>query len=77
MIHLETEKFLNLILVISQWAVYAIHNLTEQNERNQELISQMERQGLADSSILEKAGLKVEMEDQKLILKSIRKIPDL
>ncbi|XP_060110085.1 ataxin-10 [Heteronotia binoei] len=62
---------------ISQWAIYAIHNLTEQNERNQELILQMERQGLADSSILEKTGLKVEKEDQKLILRSVRKISDL
>nr|XP_056718700.1 ataxin-10 [Euleptes europaea] len=62
---------------ISQWAVYAIHNLTEQNERNQELISQMEQQGLVDSSFLEKRGLKVEKEDQKLILRSVRKVPDL
>ncbi|XP_077165889.1 ataxin-10 isoform X2 [Paroedura picta] len=62
---------------ISQWAVYAIHNLTEQNERNQELIARMEQQGLVDSSILEKTGLKVEREDQKLILRSIRKTPDL
>ncbi|XP_072856994.2 ataxin-10 [Pogona vitticeps] len=62
---------------ISQWAVYAIHNLTEQNERNQELIAQMEQQGLADNSVLESMGLKVEQQDTKLILKSVRKMPNV
>ncbi|XP_074854200.1 ataxin-10 [Carettochelys insculpta] len=60
---------------VSQWAVYAIRNLTEHNERNQELIAEMEQQGLADSSILENMGLKVEKRDEKLILKSVRKNP--
>ncbi|XP_054856618.1 ataxin-10 isoform X2 [Eublepharis macularius] len=62
---------------ISQWSMYAIHNLTEQNERNQELISQLEQRGLAGSSILENMGLKVEKQDKKLILRSAGKMPDL
>ncbi|XP_062990414.1 ataxin-10 [Elgaria multicarinata webbii] len=62
---------------VSQWAVYTIRNLTEQNDRNQELIAQMEQQGLADHSVLESMGLKVEQQDQKLILKSVRKKPNL
>nr|XP_060634110.1 ataxin-10 [Anolis sagrei ordinatus] len=61
---------------VSQWAVYTIRNLTEQNERNQKLIAEMEQQGLADNSVLESMGMKVEQHDQKLILKSIRKTPD-
>ncbi|XP_053243546.1 ataxin-10 isoform X3 [Podarcis raffonei] len=62
---------------VSQWAVYTIRNLTEQNERNQELIARMEQQGLADNSVLEKMGLKVEKQDQKLILRSSGKTPHL
>ncbi|XP_066488750.1 ataxin-10 isoform X2 [Tiliqua scincoides] len=62
---------------ISQWAVYTIHNLTELNERNQELIAQMEQCGLADNSVLESMGLKVERQDQRLILRSVRKMPNL
>ncbi|CAI5773892.1 ataxin-10 isoform X1 [Podarcis lilfordi] len=62
---------------VSQWAVYTIRNLTEQNERNQELIARMEQQGLADNSVLENMGLKVEKRDQKLILRSSGKTPHL
>lgn len=62
--------------VISQWAVYAIHNLTEENERNQAFIAQMEQHGPADKTALESLGLKVELRDQKLILKSVKQMPD-
>lgn len=60
---------------MNQWAVYAIRNLTEQNERNQELIAQMEEKGLADNSALESMGLDIEKRDDKLILRSVRKKP--
>ncbi|KAM6291994.1 ataxin-10 [Porphyrio hochstetteri] len=60
---------------VNQWAVYAIRNLTEQNARNQELIAQMEQKGLADNSALESMGLEVEKQDDKLILRSVRKKP--
>ncbi|XP_032618893.1 ataxin-10 isoform X2 [Chelonoidis abingdonii] len=60
---------------VNQWAVYAIRNLTEQNERNQEVIAQMEQQGLADNSILKNMGLEIEKRDESLILKSVRKNP--
>ncbi|XP_062426809.1 ataxin-10 [Rhea pennata] len=60
---------------VNQWAVYAIRNLIEQNERNQQLIAQMEEQGLADNSVLESMGLKIEKRDNKLILRSVRKNP--
>uniref|UniRef100_A0A8C3K353 Ataxin-10 n=1 Tax=Calidris pygmaea TaxID=425635 RepID=A0A8C3K353_9CHAR len=60
---------------VNQWAVYAIRNLTEQNERNQELIAQMEEKGLADNFALESMGLEIEKRDDKLILKSARKKP--
>ncbi|XP_037245342.1 ataxin-10 isoform X1 [Falco rusticolus] len=60
---------------VNQWAVYAIRNLTEQNERNQELIAQMEEKGLADNSALERMGLEIEKRDDKLILRSARKKP--
>ncbi|XP_068514045.1 ataxin-10 isoform X4 [Anas acuta] len=60
---------------VNQWAVYAIRNLTEQNERNQELIARMEEKGLADNSVLERMGLEVEKQDDKLLLRSVRKKP--
>ncbi|XP_030816394.1 ataxin-10 [Camarhynchus parvulus] len=60
---------------VSQWAVYAIRNLTEQNEQNQALIAQMERKGLADSSALQSMGLDIQQRDGKLILQSTRKKP--
>ncbi|XP_010408516.1 ataxin-10 isoform X3 [Corvus cornix cornix] len=60
---------------VSQWAVYAIRNLTEQNEQNQALIAHMEQKGLADSSALERMGLEIQQRDDKLILRSVRKKP--
>ncbi|XP_074681727.1 ataxin-10 isoform X1 [Strix aluco] len=60
---------------VNQWAVYAIRNLTEQNERNQDLIAQMEEKGLADNSTLESMGLETEKRDDKLILRSVKKKP--
>ncbi|XP_068129180.1 ataxin-10 [Hyperolius riggenbachi] len=59
---------------LNQWAVYAIRNLTEHNERNQELIASLERQGLADTSVLERMGLHVDERDGKLVLKSTKKM---
>ncbi|KAM4039097.1 ataxin-10 isoform 2-T2 [Anomaloglossus baeobatrachus] len=58
---------------LNQWAVYAIRNLTEHNEKNQEQIASMERQGLADTSMLERMGLHVEERDGKLLLKCVKK----
>ncbi|XP_072256370.1 ataxin-10 isoform X2 [Pyxicephalus adspersus] len=59
---------------LNQWAVYAIRNLTEHNEKNQGIIANLERQGLADTSVLEHMGLKVEERDGKLLLKSVKKM---
>ncbi|XP_006127818.2 ataxin-10 isoform X4 [Pelodiscus sinensis] len=60
---------------VNQWAVYAIRNLTEKNERNQDVIAQMEQQGLADNSALKNMGLEIEKRDEMLVLKSVRKNP--
>lgn len=55
---------------LTQWVVYAIRNLTEDNSQNQDLIAKMEEQGLADTSLLKKVGFEVEKRGDKLILKS-------
>ncbi|XP_020833081.1 ataxin-10 isoform X2 [Phascolarctos cinereus] len=60
---------------LSQWAVYAIRNLTEHNKRNQGLIAKMEDHGLADTAVLKKMGLEVEKRDGRLTLRSTRKGP--
>lgn len=59
-----------LVPVLTQWVVYAIRNLTEDNSQNQDLIAKMEEQGLADTSLLKKVGFEVEKRGDKLILKS-------
>ncbi|XP_067907371.1 ataxin-10 isoform X3 [Heterodontus francisci] len=58
---------------VSQWAVFAIRILTEQNMQNQEVISQMTRQGVADSAMLSNMGLQIEERDGKLYVKSQEK----
>lgn len=64
-----------LLPVMTQWVVYTIRNLTEDNSQNQDLIANMEEQGLVDASLLKKMGFEVEKRGDKLILKSIRDAP--
>nr|XP_012612802.1 ataxin-10 isoform X1 [Microcebus murinus] len=60
---------------LTQWVVYAIRNLTEDNSENQDFIAKMEDQGLADASLLKKIGFEVEKRGEKLILKSTSGTP--
>ncbi|XP_042191556.1 ataxin-10 isoform X2 [Callorhinchus milii] len=60
---------------MSQWAVFAIRNLTEQNIENQQVIAQMERQGVADSTMLKGMGFQAEERNGKLYLKSSKNNP--
>ncbi|XP_060044748.1 ataxin-10 isoform X1 [Erinaceus europaeus] len=62
---------------LTQWVVYAIRNLTEDNSQNQDLIAKMEEQGLADTSLLKKMGFEVEKRGDKLILKPTSDTPQL
>uniref|UniRef100_A0A9L0J8K9 Ataxin-10 n=1 Tax=Equus asinus TaxID=9793 RepID=A0A9L0J8K9_EQUAS len=62
---------------LTQWVVYAVRNLTEDNSQNQDLIAKMEEQGLADASLLKKMGFEVEKRGDKLILKSTNDTPPL
>ncbi|XP_066214757.1 ataxin-10 [Saccopteryx leptura] len=62
---------------LTQWVVYAIRNLTEDNSQNQDLIAKMEEQGLADTSLLKKMGFEVEKKGDKLVLKATSNPPPL
>ncbi|XP_058164913.1 ataxin-10 [Dasypus novemcinctus] len=62
---------------LTQWVVYAVRNLTEDNSQNQDLIAKMEEQGLADPSLLKKMGFEVEKRGEKLILKPTSEAPQL
>lgn len=46
---------------LREWGVFAIRNLCEGNEENQQAIAQLRIQGVADNKLLEKAGLQVEL----------------
>ncbi|CAN9508275.1 unnamed protein product [Ophioblennius macclurei] len=58
---------------ISQWAIFAIRNLLENNMPNQELVASLERRGKADYSALRELGFLVEERDGNLLLKAVRK----
>lgn len=63
----------HMLLVISQWAIFAIRNLLEHNTQNQELVAALERRGTTDYSALKELGFLVEERDGSLLLKSVRK----
>ncbi|XP_030644238.1 ataxin-10 [Chanos chanos] len=60
---------------ISQWAVFAIRNILEQNPDNQLIVQGLKRQGVADDSVLREMGFRVEERDGSLLLKPIKKDP--
>lgn len=62
-----------MLAVISQWAIFAIRNLLEQNTENQALVATLKRCGTADYSALRELGFQVEERDGSLLLKPVRK----
>ncbi|MEQ2187441.1 hypothetical protein GOODEAATRI_004722, partial [Goodea atripinnis] len=58
---------------ISQWAIFAIRNLLENNLQNQELVAALERRGPVDYSALRELGFLVEERDGSLLLKPVVK----
>ncbi|KAM9824753.1 ataxin-10 [Neosynchiropus ocellatus] len=58
---------------IRQWSIFAIRNLLEHNQQNQELVSSLEQLGKADYSALQTMGFQVIERDGKVLLKTARK----
>ena len=55
-----------------QWAIFAIHNLCENNPANQEVISGLRLEGVADNvEMLREYGIKAEMEGDKIVVKQV------
>ena len=54
-----------------QWAIFAIHNFCEGNVNNQEEISRLERQGLAENRFLTRSNVSAKLEDGKIKLSSV------
>ena len=66
--------FLNQFVVITQWSIFAIHNLTEGNEENKEFISQLNMQGVANNqAVLEDMGLEVQTDANGLVVKKLKR----
>ncbi len=61
--------------VISQWAVFAIRNILENNLENQKLIQGLRRRGVSDDTMLREMGLRVEERDGSLLLRPLKKDP--
>ncbi|XP_060602596.1 ataxin-10-like [Ruditapes philippinarum] len=55
---------------ITQWSVFAIHNLTEQNADNRQYIAQLKLQGVDNNqAVLKERGLKAETDGRKVVIK--------
>jgi len=55
---------------IMQWAIFAIRNLCEGNQENQQLIKDLKQQGLADNDFLTSSNIDVVMENGKVRVKN-------
>ena len=70
----EYFVFLNLFTVITQWSIFAIHNLTENNEENRQFIAELNMQGVANNqAVLEDLGLQVQTDENGLIVKKLKR----
>ncbi|XP_027899953.1 ataxin-10 [Xiphophorus couchianus] len=58
---------------ISQWGIFAIRNILENNQQNQKLVAALERRGPVDYSVLRELGFLIEERDGSLLLKTVRK----
>ena len=66
--------FLNLFVVITQWSIFAIHNLTEGNEENRQFIAQLNMQGVANNqAVLEDMGLELQTDSNGLVVKKLKR----
>lgn len=62
-----------LLLVICQWAIFAIRNILENNKENQDIVSSMDPRGLADASRLRQFGVEaVELDGGRIKLVPIK-----
>ena len=65
---------LNLSVVITQWSVFAIHNLTVGNDENKKFIAQFNMQGVADKQpALEEIGIQVQTDGDKIGISKLKK----
>lgn len=59
---------------ITQWSVFAIHNLTENNEENKQFIADLRLQGVANNqAVLEDYGIEVKQEGDKISVKKLKR----
>ncbi|XP_015208784.2 ataxin-10 [Lepisosteus oculatus] len=58
---------------ISQWAIFAVRNMLDQNEQNQEVLRALEGHGVADDSALREMGFRLEDRDGSLLLRPVTK----
>ncbi|XP_046879017.1 ataxin-10 isoform X2 [Hypomesus transpacificus] len=58
---------------ISQWVLFTLRNLLEQNPENQEVVAALEKRGPADDSALLNLGFRLEERDGSLLLKPVNK----
>lgn len=65
---------LTVFVVITQWSVFAIRNLCEDNQENKAVIAALKMEGLSDSvSLLNEMGVTAEIRDEKLVVKPVPK----
>ena len=55
-----------------QWAIFAIHNLCENNPENQAVLSGLKLEGVADNvQQLNEFGIQAEMDGDKIVVKQV------
>eukprot|EP00538_Stauroneis_constricta_P003704 CAMPEP_0119554206 /NCGR_PEP_ID=MMETSP1352-20130426/6769_1 /TAXON_ID=265584 /ORGANISM="Stauroneis constricta, Strain CCMP1120" /LENGTH=85 /DNA_ID=CAMNT_0007600765 /DNA_START=24 /DNA_END=277 /DNA_ORIENTATION=+ len=61
---LSTTSFGHACFTLREWALVAIRNALEDNEGNQQVVATLEAQRPMEQTELDRAGVKVKMDDQ-------------
>ena len=59
----RTKLSLNKLVDITQWSIWTIRNLCEENPDNQAVIAKLEQRGVANSDVLKEMGSEVVVGD--------------
>lgn len=72
---LATLVFLNNCTVITQWSVFAMQNLLENNAENKQIVAGLKMEGVADNTaFLRDLGMEAHMKPgEKVVLKGSKK----
>ena len=74
----HADCFLDVRAVITQWAVFALRNVLDDNAQNQAFVGELKLQALSESRLdtLRQFGVDAHMDGDKIVIKNVTSLSD-